>query len=160
VKDIVAAKNLNLRTIWCRELINIDQHSSSKSVAKQRIELAQNKSKNVEERLQNLLIKVSESKSAALEMQVGAEDYLLDGIRKEFCDAITDHFYNIPAIIKKWFAPKGLNTLPQPSTEQKVAGYSTTMESTGSIDASFSRIKESSRENDDIDGLDSLDYSR
>lgn len=119
VKDIVAAKNLKLRTIWCRELIQ-DQISPDKGTIANGTDPPQ--LRTIEERLQSLHLKVSESKNDGLKMQIGAEDYLVDGIKNEFCDAIVDHFENIPSILQKWISPQQSLT-----SEKLFAAYQSTL---------------------------------
>jgi ribosomal protein L40E len=87
-----------------------DKISPKIGVINDKNDAAQNKSQSMEDSLQNLLLKVSENKNVGLKMQVGSEDYLLDGIRKEFCDAITDHFFKIPSIVQKWIGPQRMLT--------------------------------------------------
>ena len=100
VKDVVAAKTLNMRAIWATELI---QDKLRKQQAESRINSNQSapaddgKNKmNVEKFVQ----KVSEMK--VIEMPVGADNYLVDSIQREFVDAVVDDFSNLAPTISKW----------------------------------------------------------
>lgn len=91
VKDIVAAKNLNMRCIWARELI---LEKIAEDIAKSAA--TPQKRKTVEELVQM----VSEMK--VVEMQIGADDYLVDSLQREFADAIVDEFADVSTILKQW----------------------------------------------------------
>jgi FMN hydrolase / 5-amino-6-(5-phospho-D-ribitylamino)uracil phosphatase len=93
VKDIVAAKNLNMRSIWCRELV-LDKLTKPNSGEAVLAESSRQKS------VEDLVQQISELK--VIEMQVGADTYLADSLQEEFADAITDDFKSIAAIVKAW----------------------------------------------------------
>lgn len=89
MKDIVAAKALNMRSLWCRELINIKQSSTNKE-----------SSRNTQRTVQDLVKDVAQNR--VLQMTIGTEDFLVDSITNEFADAITDRFTDVVDIIKNW----------------------------------------------------------
>lgn len=89
VKDIVAAKNLNMRSIWARELIR-DQIAGPSTTVTPKNE------RTVEELVQVL------AEMKVVEMQVGADSYLADSLQKEFADAIADEFGSVADILHRW----------------------------------------------------------
>jgi len=93
VKDCVAAKNLNMRTIWATELVRdkIVKQDSWKTAA------ASSKQKRT---VEDLVKEVSEME--VVDMQVGADDYLEHSLRAEFVDAVADEFQHIVQILREW----------------------------------------------------------
>mmetsp|Transcript_1683 Transcript_1683/g.2289 ORF Transcript_1683/g.2289 Transcript_1683/m.2289 type:complete len:481 (+) Transcript_1683:94-1536(+) len=91
-KDIVAAKDMKMRTIWARELI-LDK-------LKAKSEVANDKSSTNERTVQDLVKDLSEKR--VLEMSVGADDYLADAMQKEFADAIVDRFEHLSDVLFGW----------------------------------------------------------
>jgi FMN hydrolase / 5-amino-6-(5-phospho-D-ribitylamino)uracil phosphatase len=90
VKDVVAAKDLGMRTIWSRELIvdklQLDQKKSGPS----------DRTRDVETFVQEI------SKMETIQMEIGADDYLLESLQKEFADEIVDRFLEVALTIDKW----------------------------------------------------------
>jgi hypothetical protein len=87
--DIVAAKSLNMRTIWVNELVHGKiQKIEHSSVAKS--------SRTV----QDLVKEVSQS--TVVEMQMGAEDYLAQSLEAEFVDAVVHQFADLRDVIYGW----------------------------------------------------------
>jgi FMN phosphatase YigB (HAD superfamily) len=87
MKDIVAAKDLKMRSVWSRELIldklpkreaNIDGESNGKDLVK------------------------AIGEGNFLKMIIGTEDYLSDELHGEFADAIVDDFSHVSKIISSW----------------------------------------------------------
>jgi FMN phosphatase YigB (HAD superfamily) len=93
VKDCVAAKNLNMRTIWARELVldNMVKEEAWRTAAR-----SSKQGRTVEE----LVKEVAELE--VIEMQVGADNYLADSLEAEFADAVTDQFRDIATIVRRW----------------------------------------------------------
>lgn len=90
VKDIVAAKSLNMRTVWARELVTdkvAEANTNSKETAKTRS-------------VEDLVKQVSSMKT--IEMQVGADDYLADSLQNEFADGIVDRFEDLGNLLQGW----------------------------------------------------------
>lgn len=97
VKDVVAAKDLGARTIWTRELVLDKIKMSMESEAES--------DKTVED-----LLKEVSSKST-IRMQVGASDYLIDAIHREFADAVVDEFCSLSQLLRSWHE-EGIATIP------------------------------------------------
>lgn len=87
VKDIVATKDLGMRSIWCRELI-MDKLPKEEIKQKPKTDLVEFK-KNVADQ-------------AILKMSIGAEDYLMEALHDEFADAIVDDFRDVAKVISAW----------------------------------------------------------
>lgn len=90
VKDIVAAKELNMRSIWVRELVAqpaVSTPHESVATLQQRT-------------VQDLVKDVSGLK--VIEMAVGAEDYLAQSLQEEFADAVLDKFSDLRQVLFQW----------------------------------------------------------
>jgi len=100
-KDIVAAKNLNMRTVWARELIldKIRPKPSQDDVASQNTDSDQPKLSPEKELIE--FQKKINSKTV-VKMAVGAEDYLSTSIEREFAGAIIDCFDELPSVLQQW----------------------------------------------------------
>jgi len=88
IKDVVAAKSVNMRSIWARELVleklirdKLEQEGSTRTI-------------------EDLVKEVAEMK--VVRMQVGADDYLVDSLQKEFADAIVDRFSDLTTVLLDW----------------------------------------------------------
>mmetsp|Transcript_5116 Transcript_5116/g.7784 ORF Transcript_5116/g.7784 Transcript_5116/m.7784 type:complete len:480 (-) Transcript_5116:36-1475(-) len=92
-KDIVAAKDLKMRTIWARELI-LDKLKANGGIVDDK------PATSSERTVQDLVKDLSEKR--VLEMSVGADDYLADAMQKEFADAIVDRFEHLSDVIFAW----------------------------------------------------------
>lgn len=90
VKDIVAAKDLNMRSIWCQELIK-DKQSSK--------ELVKNTSgpQKIEADLDK---EMSQSKIQSRILR--SDGFLSNSISNEFADAIVDSFSEVCKVISSW----------------------------------------------------------
>jgi len=104
VKDVVAAKDLNMRSVWCRELV-IDKinaaaaaAAASATAAAAKVERGYNASSS--RTVEDLVKEVSEKK--AIRMQVGSDDYLTDSLHREFADAIVDSFGDLGSLLSGW----------------------------------------------------------
>jgi len=93
VKDCVAAKNLNMRTIWARELVR------EKNVKEEAWKTAAESSKQ-KRTVEELVKEVAELE--VIEMQVGADNYLANSLEAEFADAVADEFRDVASILQKW----------------------------------------------------------
>lgn len=125
VKDIVASKDLKMRSIWSRELV-LDKEASSQQA-------------NAPTRTTEQFVKeISEMK--VVEMSIGADDYLADSLRREFADAVVDSFDEIHTVLHGWqemaskerseWAPEEVNSILQQESlvEPNVQSSSTTNE--------------------------------
>eukprot|EP00977_Amphora_coffeiformis_P028170 scaffold34719_cov241-Amphora_coffeaeformis.AAC.4 len=92
VKDIVAAKNMGMRTVWARELVQSKTKDDDKALA----------TKKPERTVEDLVKQVSSLK--VVQMQVGAEDYLAESLREEFADAVIDSFADLADVLMEWHA--------------------------------------------------------
>jgi FMN phosphatase YigB (HAD superfamily) len=88
-KDIVPAKGLNMRTIWAQELIREKLLQQTK-IAKQE------ESRKVEDFVKEV------SDKQVIEMTIGAGDYLVDGMTREFADRVADEFDHLSEILWTW----------------------------------------------------------
>jgi FMN phosphatase YigB (HAD superfamily) len=119
IKDIVAAKGLGMRTVWCRELVKDSSTAETPSSAP-------SPSRTVED----LIKQVSSMK--VVEMQVGADDYLADSFREEFADAVVDRFADLAPLLEGWH------------TEGQVAPCSATTETSLDEIAEGNKLEEKS----------------
>jgi len=89
VKDIVACKDLNMRSIWSTELVKEKLISSppKESVEKERT-------------VEDLRKDLSEKK--VLTMPMGGDDYILNSITTEFADATVEDFVEVGQQIALW----------------------------------------------------------
>ncbi len=94
VKDIVACKDVNMRSIWSRELVLDKLSSSSSSPPPPPVPERPQRTED------DLKKEVSENKT--LRMIIGTEDYVLDSIQGEFADAIVDNFGDVSKVITMW----------------------------------------------------------
>jgi len=114
-KDIVAAKNLNMRTIWARELILEKLNGETRARPKETLAVQYNateKDKNndgddakpaivsPEKELLDFQEKINSQ--TVVKMAVGADDYLFASIQQEFADAIIDNFADLPKVLQEW----------------------------------------------------------
>lgn len=92
MKDIVAAKSMNMRTIWARELVMTDELQQK---------VTQAKAKQMEEKeLTTFVKKISSMKT--IEMNIGADDFLKDSVEREFADAIVYQFDHLYDVLYQW----------------------------------------------------------
>lgn len=89
VKDVVAAKNFGMRSVWSRELV----------VGKLQPESLMKKRSPTRD-LESFVKEVSSMD--VIEMQIGADDYLAESIQAEFADAIVDQFLDVANTIQQW----------------------------------------------------------
>ena len=92
-KDIVAAKDLGMRTIWARELVT---DKATKGTDEGATAKEKQPSKSLEEFQKGIADKT------VLKMTVGADDYLADSILAEFVDAEAFRFDEIATILSDW----------------------------------------------------------
>jgi hypothetical protein len=108
VKDVVAAKELRMRTVWATELVR-DKLVIGTNEADGG---ALTEVKKVEE----FVKAVSEMKD--IEMSIGAESYLADSIQREFVDAIVEEFHHLSDVLLKWHEDgMKTNEVPVPTIE-------------------------------------------
>lgn len=102
-KDIVAAKNLNMRTIWAQELILDKLEKTKETITAQYSDDDANTNKEIVSPEKELLqFQEKINSQTVVKMSVGAEDYLMSSIQQEFADAVIDDFSDLPNVLQKW----------------------------------------------------------
>jgi ribosomal protein L40E len=96
IKDIVAAKELKMRTIWCRELVK--PKDDMVAAPNSNNEQGGQKQRSVEDLVKEM------SNMEVVEMSIGAEDFLLDSMEREFADAVIDEFHHLGTVMAEWHA--------------------------------------------------------
>lgn len=87
VKDIVAAKDLGMRSLWCRELIaKTIEEKPKETTPKPTVE--------------DFVKKISDMKE--ITMIIGGGDYLASSLQKEFADSVIDSFADIHQVLENW----------------------------------------------------------
>jgi len=107
LKDIVAAKDLKMRSVWCRELI-LDKLPTFDAIVKE-----QSNGKDLDKAIEKGMI---------LNMSIGTEDYLADELRDEFADAIVDNFSHVSKVISSWHE-EGANSNQQEVNQDDLPDY-------------------------------------
>ncbi len=87
IKDIVAAKDISMRSIWSRELVLGKYQAKEPSAPKPSNEVDFNKAM---------------ANNKVVDMVIGTEDYLTDEVHSEFADAIVDNFRHVAQVITEW----------------------------------------------------------
>jgi FMN phosphatase YigB (HAD superfamily) len=87
VKDIVASKDLRMRSIWCRELI-MDKLAKEETKPEPKTNLEEFRKTVADQKM--------------LTMSIGTDDYLTTTLHNEFADAIVDDFCNVAAVVLSW----------------------------------------------------------
>ena len=103
MKDIVAARDLGMRTIWSRELVRKAPNSAEEkdSAAKQLNGREGNSGGQTEKRsVADLVEELATMK--VVEMSIGADEFLADSIHREFADEIVDDFASISDLLHEW----------------------------------------------------------
>jgi FMN phosphatase YigB (HAD superfamily) len=91
-KDVVAAKSLNMRSIWARELVmeKFIEENNTNSQSEARF------NRSVEDLVKEV------SKMQVIKMPVGADDYLSASLLNEFADAVVDRFADLGKVLSAW----------------------------------------------------------
>jgi FMN phosphatase YigB (HAD superfamily) len=92
VKDIVAVKDINARSVWSRELV---LHKMVKVVESQDDETAK-----PDKSLLDFQKEISSQ--TVVKMQIGSEDYLSESLEKEFADGVVDSFKDVARLLTEW----------------------------------------------------------
>ncbi len=92
-KDIVAAKELRMRSVWVRELIG-----GAKAFGGGNQEATDSTTKRSVEDLVNDIAK----NNGALTMAIGDSDFLTSALHEEFSDAILDRFADLSDLLIQW----------------------------------------------------------
>ena len=108
VKDIVAAKDLRMRTIWATQLVQDKQLPRAASAIPPppppKTASGDEDNNNMKEFMERI------SEKSIVEMSIGADDYLADSLTAEFVDAVTTQFHHVADVILGWHA-EGLSSL-------------------------------------------------
>jgi FMN hydrolase / 5-amino-6-(5-phospho-D-ribitylamino)uracil phosphatase len=90
VKDVVAAKDFRMRSIWSRELV------LHKLPTAQTRDTTPGQSKTLEEFDKDI------SSQDIVRMQIGSDDYLRESLEREFADRIIDTFSELVPVLTEW----------------------------------------------------------
>ncbi|KAL7575007.1 hypothetical protein ACA910_010824 [Epithemia clementina (nom. ined.)] len=137
VKDIVAAKSLNMRSIWVKELVqekvqNVTAASiSTSSMAKQRT-------------VEDLVKEVAQMKE--VEMEVGAEDFLAQSLQSEFADAVVDRFADLSQVIRTWHEEAAIMQVSSPASPTMIGAE--VLDAGPAVTRSAADVVQSDRGND------------
>lgn len=93
IKDIVAANELGIRSIWCRELVKEKLRINEKKITSE--------TESEKRDVSDFMREVTEN-GGRLSMKIGSDDFLTDSIHNEFADAIVDEFEHLTTILAKW----------------------------------------------------------
>lgn len=96
-KDVVAAKESQMRTVWARELIGGSVNDKRDNGSKEGTE-----KKQQQRDVNDLLNDVSNSDKGVLKMAIGGSDFLSESLHDEFSDAILDRFDELSGLLTKW----------------------------------------------------------
>jgi len=88
LKDVVAAKELGMRTIWARELVLRPGEFREESPTRS--------NRTTADLMRDL------SKQDIIRMEIGSQDYLQDSITNEFADITVNKFLRISEVISEW----------------------------------------------------------
>jgi FMN phosphatase YigB (HAD superfamily) len=116
VKDVVAAKTLNMRTIWSRELVlqhdkmngttpdkEADQQSPKQPPPTATLRPPPPLLKPREDESPSSIIQPKDGiRPSKFAMQVGSKDYLATCLQEEFADAIVDRFVDVRTVLLDW----------------------------------------------------------
>ena len=96
MKDIVGAKELQMRSIWCRELVKGKEQSFVSKNGSDGNDTTANEDTNKS----NLEKDLADKK--VVKMIIGSEDFLMTSIQSEFADAIVDEFQDVGKVLSEW----------------------------------------------------------
>ncbi|KAL9183375.1 hypothetical protein ACHAXT_005162, partial [Thalassiosira profunda] len=92
-KDVVAAKEMQMRTVWTRELIVNDEEGKSATKS--------TKSEEKKRSVTDLVNDIANS-DGALKMSIGETEFLSNSLHDEFSDAILGRFRDLGSLLIKW----------------------------------------------------------
>jgi len=91
-KDVVAAKDFRMRTVWARELIG----GAGAAVT------TEQKSKAEQRSVTDLMKDVTKSNDGILKMSIGESEFLSQSLHEEFSDVILDRFEDLGSTLLQW----------------------------------------------------------
>ncbi|KAL3778237.1 hypothetical protein ACHAW5_006781 [Stephanodiscus triporus] len=95
-KDVVAAKEFKMRTVWSREFIG--KLNDSDSAGEKGGETPLEK----ESRTVSDLMSDMAKSGGVLKMSIGDSEFLRESLHEEFCDAILDRFNDLSGLLIRW----------------------------------------------------------
>lgn len=97
-KDVVAAKECQMRTVWTRELVGGD------TAAKGNMNRVATDGKEYEkkQRTVNDLVNDVSKSDGALKMTIGESDFLSESLHDEFCDAVIERLGDLSGLLMRW----------------------------------------------------------
>ena len=96
MKDIVGAKELKMRSVWCRELIKGKEQSMPTTTT------ATTTTTNNEPSSSSSNLKKDLDEKKVVKMIIGTDDFLMNSIHDEFADAIVDEFREVSKVLSDW----------------------------------------------------------
>jgi len=93
-KDVVAAKEFQMRTVWTRELIGGSDLNDKSANSGDKAEKAQRS-------VTDLVNDISKS-DGAIKMSIGESEFLSQSLHEEFSDAILDQFDDLSGLLMGW----------------------------------------------------------
>ncbi|EJK53274.1 hypothetical protein THAOC_27318 [Thalassiosira oceanica] len=91
-KDVVAAKECQMRTVWMRELIKDNSKAS----------VGDRPTDQGKRTLVDLVSDISKSDDGVLKMTIGESEYLQSSLHDEFADAVLNHFGELGGLLSDW----------------------------------------------------------
>jgi len=125
-KDVVAAKEFQMRTVWSRELIG----GSEIIMSTDRKEISSNvingNSVDIKQRsVSDLVNDIAKSEDGVLKMSIGPSEFLSQSIHTEFSDAILDRFGDLGDLLVRWQREGAISQLNDNTDESLVSDEST-----------------------------------
>ena len=99
-KDVVAAKEFKMRTVWSRELI-IGSYNENKPADGKSGSSRNPKEEGSSRTVSDLVSDVAKS-DGVLTMSIGESEFLKESLQEEFCDAILDRFDDLGDLLLGW----------------------------------------------------------
>jgi FMN phosphatase YigB (HAD superfamily) len=96
-KDIVAAKEFRMRSVWVRELIGGARAFGGSAAAAAAAATTSERTRSVED-----LVEEIAKSNGVITMAIGDSDFLTSALHEEFSDAILDRFADLSNLLIKW----------------------------------------------------------
>jgi len=101
-KDVVAAKEFGMRSVWVRELIGgAGNIRGSGSGSGENTKRADDDNNEKERTVQDLVEEISK-KNGVVEMAIGESNFLMNALHEEFSDAILEKFEDLADLLIGW----------------------------------------------------------
>lgn len=126
-KDVVAAKEFQMRTVWSRELIGCSDTSTDRNDSSNNI--VNGNSVEVKQRsVSDLVNDIAKSGDGVLKMSIGASEFLSQSIHTEFSDAILDRFGDLGDLLVRWHREGAISQLNDNINEALVSDENSEIE--------------------------------